>query len=168
MECVACGSAATSERQERTAQGYRRFRCRGCGGQFDERSDGVLNRTCLPSDVIALVVFFRLRPRLTLRDLSEILLLRGIEVSHEAVRDRETKLLPVMGEALRKRRHGSHRRSSASWYVDETTLKVRDRWTYLYRAIDWDANLVDAMLSEHRDMTAAKAFLRLAMSGWRP
>ena len=53
-------------------QGYRRFRCRDCGRQFNERSGGVLNRTCLPSDIIALVVFFRLRYRLTLRDLSEI------------------------------------------------------------------------------------------------
>jgi hypothetical protein len=79
---------------------------RHCGHQFNERSGGVLNRTSLPSDVIAFVVFCRLRYRLTLRDLSEILLLRGIVVSHEAVRDWETKLLPVMGEELRKRRHG--------------------------------------------------------------
>jgi putative transposase len=43
---------------------------------FNERSGGVLNRTCLPSDVIVFVVFCRLRYRLTLRDLSEILLLR--------------------------------------------------------------------------------------------
>ncbi len=65
----------------------RRFRYRACGQQFNERSTGVLNRTCLPSDVIALVVFCRLRCRLTLRDLSEIMALREIEVSYEAVRD---------------------------------------------------------------------------------
>jgi hypothetical protein len=53
---------------------------------------GVLNRTSLPSDIIAFVVFCRLRYGLTLRDLSEILLLRGVEVSHEAVRDSEVKL----------------------------------------------------------------------------
>ncbi len=162
MECVACGSEATSERRDRTAQGYRRFRCRDCGRQFNERSGGVLNRTCLPSDVIALVVFCRLRYRLTLRDLSEILTLRGIEVSHEAVRDWETKLLPVMGDALRRRRQGTRRRSGSSWYVDETYLKVRGRWVYLYRAIDRDGTLVDAMLSEHRDIEAAKAFFRSA------
>jgi len=46
----------------------------------------VLNRISLPSNVIGFVVFCRLRYRLTLRDLSEILLLRGIEVRHEAVR----------------------------------------------------------------------------------
>jgi hypothetical protein len=94
----------------------------------------VLNRTSLPSDIIAFVVFCRLRYRLTLRDLSEILLLRGIEVSHETVRDWETKLLPVMGEELRKCRHGKRRGSGVSWYVDETCLKVRGKWAYLYRA----------------------------------
>jgi transposase-like protein len=53
---LACGSEAVSERPERTAQGYRRFRCRACGKPFNERSGGVLNRTQDPSDVIALVV----------------------------------------------------------------------------------------------------------------
>lgn len=48
----------------------------------NERSGGVLNRTCLPGDVIARVVFFRLRYRLTLRHLSEILAVRGIEGNH--------------------------------------------------------------------------------------
>jgi putative transposase len=55
MECVACGGAAISERPERTAQGYRRFRCRDCGKQVNERTGGSLNRTRYPSDVIALV-----------------------------------------------------------------------------------------------------------------
>ncbi len=130
----------------------------------------MLNRTCLPSDIIAFVVFCRLRYRLTLRDLSEILALRGIEISHEAVRDWETKLLPVMGDALRKRRHGSRRGSGVSWHVDETYLKVRGRWCYLYQAVDRDGNLIDAMLSEHRDMKAAKEFFRSARAamGFRP
>ncbi len=151
-----------TERPEVTAQGYRRLRCRGCGRQFNERSGGVLNGTSLPSDIIAFVVFCRLRYRLTLRDLSEILLLRGIEVSHEAIRDWETKLLPIMGQELRKRRCGKRRGPGASWYVDETYLKVRGKWTYLYRAVDRDGNLIDATLSEHRDRAAAKAFFRSA------
>jgi transposase-like protein len=162
MDCVWCQSVAVTERAEVTARGYRRFRCRDCGRQFNERSGGVLNRTSLPSDIIAFVLFCRLRYRLTLRDLSEIMALRGIEVSHEAVRDWEAKLLPVMGDELRKRRHGTWRGAGISWYVDETYLKVRGRWCYLYRAIDRDGNLIDARLSEHRDMKAAKAFFRSA------
>ncbi len=170
MKCACCGSKAVTERREVTARGYRRFRCRTCGRQFNERSGGVLNRTCLPSDVIAFVVFCRLRYRLTLRDLSEIMALRGLEVSHEAVRDWEAKLLPVISDALRKRRHGRRRGCGTRWYVDEIYLKVRSRWCYLYRAIDRDGNLVDAMLSEHRDMQAAKAFFRSAgaTTGFRP
>ena len=159
-----------TERREVTVCGYKRFRRRTCGRQFNKRSGGVLNRTCLPSDVIAFVVFCRLRYRLTLRDLSEIMALRGIEVSHEAVRDWETKLLPVMGHELRKRRFGKRRGSGASWHVDETYLKVRGRWCYLYRAIDRDGNLIDAMFSAHRDMRAAKAFFCSARAtmGFRP
>ena len=65
MNCVCCGSAAVTGRREVPARGYRRFRCRTCGRQFKERSAGVLNRTCLPSDIIALVVFCRLCYRLT-------------------------------------------------------------------------------------------------------
>jgi len=87
MRCVACDSSAISERPERTTQGYRRFRCRTCGKQFNERSAGVLNRTQYPSDVVALVVLWRLRYKLSLRDLAEMFLIRGIVFSYEAVRD---------------------------------------------------------------------------------
>ena len=63
MDGVACGSAAVTERPERTARGYRRFRCRECGKQHNERSGGLLNHTQYFSDVIALVVLGRLRYR---------------------------------------------------------------------------------------------------------
>src|ERR1700676_142822 len=79
MRCVACDAEVVSERPERTARGYRRFRCRACGKQFNERSGRILNRAQYPSDVIALVVFWRLRYKLSLRDLPEMFLIRGIE-----------------------------------------------------------------------------------------
>ena len=106
----------------------------------------------------------RLRYRLTLRDLAEMFLLRGIIFSHEAVRDWETKLAPILAGELRQRRRGKGGRGRRSWHVDETYLKVRGRWCYLYRAIDRNGDLVDTMLSEHRDMVAAKAFFRSARS----
>ena len=56
MKCVRCGSDAVTQRPEVTAQGYRRFRCRDRSRPFNERSGGVLNRTSLPSDIIAFVV----------------------------------------------------------------------------------------------------------------
>src|SRR6201981_448143 len=159
MWCIGCGSTAVSERSERTTQGYRRFRCRACGKQFNERSESALNRTQYPSDVIALVVLWRLRYKLSLRDLPEMFLIRGIVFSHEAVRDWEAKLTPGLAEGLRRRRRG---RIGKSWYVDETYIKVHGHWRYLYRAIDRNGALVDVMFSEHRDMAAAKAFFRSA------
>ena len=124
MECVCCGSAAVTERPERTAQGYRRFRCRDCGRQFNERSAGLLNRAQYPSDVIALVVLWRLRYRLTLRDLCEMFLLRGIVFSQEAVRDWEAKLAPVLAGELRRRRRSKGGAGRRSWFVDETLYLV--------------------------------------------
>ena len=159
MRCIGCGSAAVTERPERTAQGYRRFRCRSCGKQFNERTGTVLNRAQYPSDVIALVVLWRLRYKLSLRDLPEMFLVRGMVFCHETVRAWEAKLTPALAEELRRRRRGKVGRS---WYVDETYIKVDGRWCYLYRAIDRSGTLVDVMFSEHRDMAAAKAFFRSA------
>ncbi|WP_424139932.1 IS6 family transposase [Roseomonas chloroacetimidivorans] len=164
MGCVDCGSEEVTERRDRTAQGYRRFRCRACGRGFNERSSGVLSRAQYPSDVIALMVLWRLRYRLPLRDLAEMFLIRGIAFSHEAVRDWEAKLAPILTSGLRQRRRRKDGAARRSWHVDETYLKVRERWCYLYRAIDRNGDLVDAMLSEHRDMAAAKAFFRSAKS----
>jgi transposase-like protein len=71
---------------------------------------------------------------------------------------------PVLAGELRQRRWGKGGADSRHWHVDETYLKVRDRWCYLYRAIDRNGDLVDTMLSEHRDMAAAQAFFRSAKS----
>ena len=159
MRCPECRSTAVRERPERTAQGYRRFRCLDCAKQFNERSAGLLNRTQYPSDVIALVVLWRLRYKLALRDLPEMFLVRGLVFSHEAVREWEAKLAPALAGGLRRRRRG---KAGRSWYVDETYIKVQGRWCYLYRAIDRSGALVDVLFSEHRDMAAAKAFFRSA------
>ena len=84
--------------------------------------------------------------------------------SYEAVREWEAKLALVLSDELRRRRHGKGGARCRQWHVDETYLKVRGRWCYLYRATDRDGNLVDTMLSEHRDMAAAQAFFRSAKS----
>src|SRR5262249_62099657 len=106
MRCPKCQSTAVRERPERTAQGYRRFRCLDCTKQFNERSSGLLNRTQYPSDVIALVVLWRLRYKLSLRDLAEMFLIRGFVFTYEAVRDWEGKLTPRMARELPRRRKG--------------------------------------------------------------
>jgi putative transposase len=117
MRCIEGDTEEVSERPERTARGYRRFRCRACGKQFNERNGGILNRAQYPSDVIALVVFWRLRYKLSLRDLPEMFLIRGIEFSYEAVRDWEAKLTPSLIDNLLRRRKGRIGKSS---YVDES------------------------------------------------
>jgi hypothetical protein len=78
---------------------YRRFRCR-CGKQFNERSGSVLNKAQYPSDVIALVVFWRLR------DLAEMFLTRGFIFTYGAVREWEAKLTPALAENLRRKPEG--------------------------------------------------------------
>src|SRR3954454_22298979 len=103
MRCLDCGSEGMTERPERTAQGYRRVRCRACGKQFNEGSGTLLNRTQYPSDVIALVVLWRLRYKLSLRDLPEMLAIRGIVFSYEDVREWGAKLTPTPADYQRRR-----------------------------------------------------------------
>ena len=69
----------------------------------------------------------------------------------------EFRFAPLVSERLRAKRRGN---AGRSWYLDETYVKVSGRWCYLYRAIDRDGNLLDSMLSEHRDRQAARRFLR--------
>ena len=159
MKCPHCQSASTTEQEGRTAHGYRRFRCRACERRFNERTGTVLNRVQVPSDIVFLVVFWRLRYKLSLRDLAEMFLIRGLVFTHEAVRDWEAKLAPLLSDALRKRRSGKIGRS---WHADENYIKINGKWCYLYRAIDREGNLVDVFLSETRDPAAAKAFFRSA------
>ena len=125
MRCIGCGSQGITERLERTAQGYGRFRCRACGKQSNERSGTALNRAQYPSDVISLVVLWRLRYKLSLRDLVEMFALRGMMFSHETVREWEAKLTPALAGDLRRRRRG---RVGRRWHVDETYIKVSGRW----------------------------------------
>jgi hypothetical protein len=73
-----------------------------CTKQFNERSSGLLNRTQYPSAVIALVVLWRLRYKLSLRDLAEMFLVRGFVFTYEAVRDWEAKLTTALAEELRR------------------------------------------------------------------
>jgi putative transposase len=121
MICPYCESAATTERPDRTELGYRRFRCRACQRGFNERTGTPYNRLQYPTDVVSLVVLWRVRYKLSLRELSEMFLQRGIVFSHETVREWERKLAPRLSEILRKRRRGAVGRS---WYVDETYVKV--------------------------------------------
>ena len=155
MDCPHCDSSIITERSDLTTRGYRRFRCRSCGRGFNERTHSHFNRLQYPPDVVCLVVLWRVRYKLSFRDLAAMFLDRGVVFTHEAVRKWEAKRAPVLSEALRKHRRG---RVGPSWYCDETYLKVKRRGVYLYRAIDRNGNLVDVWLSERQDQAAAEAF----------
>ena len=110
-----------------------------------------------PTDIVLLAVLWRLRYKLGFRDVAELLLQRGYAVTHETIRHWEYRFAPLLTAQLRTKRRG---RAGSSWYLDETYVKVSGRWCYLYRAIDRDGQLIDSMLSEHRDKHAARRFLR--------
>src|SRR4051794_30317939 len=114
-----------------------------------------------PTDIVFEIVFCRLRYKCSLRNLAEMFLLRGFEFTHEAVREWEERFAALLADQIRRKRKGKVGRR---WYVDETYLKVKGKWCYLYRAIDRDGNLVDSMLSATRDMTAAQRLFRSAQS----
>lgn len=88
-------------------------------------------------------------------------MLRGFEFTHETVRDWEVRYALRLAAQLCAKRKG---KVGKSWYVDETYIKVKGKWCYLYRAIDRDGNLVDSMLSQKRDMAAAQSFFRQAQA----
>src|SRR3954452_8695695 len=64
MDCPHCHSSSTTEREGRTVHGFRRFRCRGCGRRYNERTGTALNRVQVPTDIMFLIVFWRLRYKL--------------------------------------------------------------------------------------------------------
>ncbi len=157
MSCPHCESMSTVRRRARTALGYRIYYCTSCKRRFNERTGAPFNDLQFPTDIVLMAVLWRLRYKLSFRDVAELLLQRGFEISHETIRTWEFRFTPHVTENLRKKRQGG---SGRSWYLDETYVKVSGRWCYLYRAIDRDGNLLDSMLSEKRDKHAARRFLK--------
>jgi putative transposase len=157
MHCPHCSSSNVGGRQRRTSLGYRTFGCRDCRRTFNERTAGSFNHLQFPTDVVTLAVMWRLKYKVRLRDVAELLLERGFSVTHETIRAWESRFVPIVAAQLRAK---CRARRSVSWYLDETYVKVAGRWCYLYRAIDRDGNLLDSMLSEYRDKHAARRFLR--------
>ena len=124
MACPNCTSTTTSERPTRTQLGYRTFRCLMCRRTFNERTGPPFNYLTFPSDIVLQVVLWRLRYKLSFRDLAEMFLERGFHFTHEAVREWEARFAPLLADQLRAKRKGQ---AARSWYVDETYIKVNGR-----------------------------------------
>ncbi|WP_435655453.1 IS6 family transposase [Brucella pituitosa] len=105
-------------------------------------------------------VFFYVRYPVSYRDLQEILNERGVAVDHATLNRWVTRYAPQIEEQAQLRK----RRMASSWRVDETYLKVRGKWTYLYRAVDRDGQTLDFMLSERRDLAATRRFFKKAIA----
>jgi len=106
MQCPPCQSGHTNERPERTESGDQRVRCRRCGRECNERTGTPFNRPPYPSDGVCLVVRWRLRYQLSLRDLAELFLERGRVLPSETVRLWGASFAPLLTDQLRKHRYG--------------------------------------------------------------
>ena len=104
--------------------------------------------------IIILCVRWYITYKLSYRDLVEMMAERGVDVFHTTILRWVQRYVPEFEK--RWRRYA--RSAGTSWRVDEPYIRVRGRWTYLYRAVDKQGLTVDFRLSEHRDIAAAKQF----------
>lgn len=106
-------------------------------------------------DIIMLNVRWYLSYKLSFRDLEEMAAERGLQVDHTTIYRWVIKFTPELEKAVRfvKRPAGK------SWRLDETYIKVKGEWKYLYRAVDSNGKTVDYLLTAKRDTKAAKRFL---------
>jgi transposase-like protein len=109
--------------------------------------------------VILLCVRWYLAYNLSLRNLEEMMAERGISVDHATIHRWTVHYAPQLLEQFNLRK----RAVSRKWHMDETYIKVRGQWKYLYRAIDSNGDTVEFWFSERRNLTAAKRFLRKAL-----
>jgi putative transposase len=112
-----------------------------------------------PKEVILFAVFFYVRYTVSYRDLEEIMAERGVRVDH-ATRNRwVARYSPQIANTARRRKAPTDR----SWRMDETYIKVKGEWSYLYRAVDKLGKTLDFMLSKRRNKTAATKFFARAL-----
>ena len=109
--------------------------------------------------VILLCVRWYLAYGLSLRDLEEIMAERNIAVDHATIHRWVVRYSPELLQRFNLRK----RAVAGKWHMDETYIKVRGCWTYLYRAIDSIGGTVEFLFRKHRDLPAAKRFFRQAL-----
>jgi transposase-like protein len=85
---------------------------------------------------------------------------RGLSIAHTTI----MRLVRQYGPELDKRVRRHFKKTNDSWRVDETYIKVKGQWMYLYRAVDSEGNTIDFYLSESRDKQAAKRFFKKALA----
>lgn len=115
---------------------------------------------CYPKSIILQAVYFKLRFTLSYRDVEEIMKIRGIQVDHATIQRWVFKFTPLIESQMKKRKS----RVGVSWRMDETYIKVKGIWCYLYWAVDKSGNTVDFLLTRRRQRISAKSFLIKAIN----
>src|SRR5688572_15941224 len=130
--CPHC-AAAHIKKDGRTASGQR-YRCRACRHTFTDRTATPFAGFRWPREIITLAVHWYCSFRLSAANVRDLLAERGIDVSARTILTWVQTFGPLLAEAARRRA----RRVGRRWWVDETYVRVRGRWAYLYRAVDED------------------------------
>ena len=115
-------------------------------------------------EVIRLVVMMYVRYPLSLRNVEDLLAEHGIDISHETVRFWWSRFGPIFAAEIRKRRV-AHMRSYPQWrwHLDEAFVKVNGKLWYLWRAVDHEGEVLEAVVTSKRDKAAALKLLKRIM-----
>ena len=112
-----------------------------------------------PIDVILVCIRWYAAYPLSYRHLEEMMEERGVFVDHSSINRWAIRFLPLLEKVFRK-----HKRAvGGNWPMDETYIKVKGVWKYLYRAVDKEGKTVDFLLTARRDKAAALRFFEKAM-----
>ena len=113
-------------------------------------------------EIVLWAVRWYCRYPISYRDLEAMMTERGVAVDHSTIYRWVQRFAPEMEKRLRWQ---WRRPRSRSWRIDETYVRVRGQWAYLYRALDKFGNTIDFYLSSTRNTKAAKRFLGKALNG---
>src|SRR5688500_18203861 len=102
---------------------------------------------CFPKEIILHAVYFKLSFSLSYRDVEELLSIRGVVVDHATIQRWVYKFTPLIENTFRKRK----KQVGNSWRMDETYIKIKGEWMYLYRAVDREGNTLDFLLTKRRN-----------------
>ncbi|ECV3062824.1 IS6 family transposase [Salmonella enterica] len=116
-------------------------------------------RLHFPVDIMAQCVRWYLAYSLSLRDLEEMMAERGIHVDHSTLHRRVIRLVPLLDKVFRRHKRAVGRR----WRMDETYIKIKGQWKYLYRAVDTAGQTIDFLLTAKRDAASALRFFHKAI-----
>jgi putative transposase len=112
-----------------------------------------------PKEIILTGVRWYVAYPLSMRHVEELMQERGVSVDHSTINRWVVRYSPQLEQAFHRRK----RPVWLSWRMDETYIRVRGEWRYLYRAVDKYGQTIDFLLTEHRDRSAALLFLKKAI-----